>query len=182
MRGPIARSIARRTGTLLVAGATILTAVAPAACRDDGAADGRALPDVRAEGATIRTSALQAGPETPAPDIRNPYEGDGTALADGRRLYLWMNCHGCHGALGGGGIGPPLADTDWIYGGSDVNIYQSIMQGRPNGMPTFGGKLPEESAWRIAAFVRSLSKGAEAREERGEQGPTDRGALEATRK
>ena len=34
---------------------------------------------------------------------------------------------------------------------------QSILQGRPNGMPAFGGKLPESEAWKIAAFVRSLS-------------------------
>lgn len=161
---------------------TVVVAASIAGCSNEGPARERALPDVRAEGATIRTSALQAGPATRSPDIRNPYEGDDRALADGRRLYLWMNCHGCHGAQGGGGIGPPLADTDWIYGGDDVNIYQSIMQGRPNGMPTFTGKLPDESAWRIAAFVRSLSKAAEEREGSGQQGPADQGALEGTRK
>ena len=33
----------------------------------------------------------------------------------GKRLFSWYNCIGCH-ANGGGGIGPPLMDDEWIYG------------------------------------------------------------------
>ena len=86
------------------------------------------------------------------------------AAAQGRQLYMSFNCAGCHGAAGGGGIGPPLADDDWIYGGSDANIYGTIVQGRPNGMPAFGPGLQGEAAWKLAAFVRTLSKRAEAGE------------------
>jgi cytochrome c oxidase cbb3-type subunit 3 len=86
-------------------------------------------------------------------------------MAQGRQLFMSFNCAGCHGASGGGGIGPPLADDQWIYGGSDANIYATIVQGRPNGMPAFGPSLQGEVVWKLAAYVRSLSARAEAKGE-----------------
>lgn len=108
----------------------------------------------------VRTSELAAGPHGPPPDIRNPYAEEPGALADGRQLYLAFNCAGCHGMAGGGGIGPPLADGDWIYGGSDANIYATIVQGRPNGMPAFGPAMAGEAVWKVAAYVKSLGRGS----------------------
>ena len=101
------------------------------------------------------TSDLQAGSDTSFA-TRNPFEGNQQALAEGRGLYMWMNCAGCHGANGGGGIGPPFRDADWIYGDDPASIFQSIQQGRPNGMPAFGVKAPAEDIWRLALYVRSL--------------------------
>jgi cytochrome c oxidase cbb3-type subunit 3 len=114
--------------------------------------------------AAVRTSTLSAGAANPPPEVRNPYADDPGAAAQGRQLYMSFNCAGCHGAAGGGGIGPPLADDEWIYGGSDANIYGTIVQGRPNGMPAFGPSLQGEAAWKLAAFVRTLSKRAKAGE------------------
>lgn len=91
--------------------------------------------------------------------VDNPYAGDPTAVDDGERLYGWYNCAGCHGALGGGGMGPPLRDDDWIYGGDPISIYESIMEGRPEGMPTWQGKIPDDQAWKIVAYIRSLGEG-----------------------
>jgi cytochrome c oxidase cbb3-type subunit 3 len=71
-------------------------------------------------------------------------------------LYSWFNCNGCH-ANGGGGMGPPLIDDRWIYGGSIENIVATIREGRPNGMPSFRGKIPDDQIWEIAAYVRSMS-------------------------
>jgi len=48
-------------------------------------------------------------------------------------------------------------DDKWIYGGEIDQIYLSIAQGRPNGMPAFAGLVPPEQMWQIAAYVRSLS-------------------------
>jgi cytochrome c oxidase cbb3-type subunit III len=59
--------------------------------------------------------------------------------------------------MGGGGIGPPLMDAGWRYGGDPASIFASIMQGRPQGMPSFGGHIPEDQAWQIVAYVRSMS-------------------------
>jgi cytochrome c oxidase cbb3-type subunit 3 len=99
----------------------------------------------------VRTSDLRAGGRLPDVAARNPYAGDSEGMAAGRLLYRSMNCSGCHGGAGGGGI----------YGGNPENIVQSILQGRPNGMPAFGGMLPMSEAWKIAAFVKSLSAEAE---------------------
>jgi cytochrome c oxidase cbb3-type subunit 3 len=114
--------------------------------------------------AAVRTSGLAAGPEQAPPELENPYADDSDALTQGRQLYTSFNCGGCHGAAGGGGIGPPLADDDWIYGGSDANIYATIVQGRPNGMPAFG--LSGEGVWKLAAYVKSLRQDPEAGESR----------------
>jgi cytochrome c oxidase cbb3-type subunit 3 len=49
-------------------------------------------------------------------------------------------------------------DDKWIYGGRIDQIFASIYQGRPNGMPVWGGKIPQGQIWQIAAYVRSLSQ------------------------
>jgi cytochrome c oxidase cbb3-type subunit III len=84
------------------------------------------------------------------------YEGNAYHVAQGKTLYRWFNCNGCH-SNGGGGSGPALMDDVWIYGGSIENIVQTIREGRPNGMPSFRGKVPDDQIWEIAAFVRSMS-------------------------
>jgi cytochrome c oxidase cbb3-type subunit 3 len=77
------------------------------------------------------------------------------AISEGKRLYQSYNCVGCH-AHGGGAIGPPLMDDEWIYGVEADQIFSSIVEGRPNGMPTFRGKIPDFQVWQIAAYVRSM--------------------------
>jgi cytochrome c oxidase cbb3-type subunit 3 len=54
-------------------------------------------------------------------------------------------------------MGPPLMDDWWIYGSEPANIYETIVEGRPNGMPSFGGHIPTYEIWQLAAYVRSLS-------------------------
>jgi cytochrome c oxidase cbb3-type subunit 3 len=84
------------------------------------------------------------------------YEGNAYHVGEGQRLFKWFNCNGCHGN-GGGSIGPALMDGQWRYGGSLEQIRASIEQGRPNGMPSFAGKIPSQQLWQLAAYVRSLS-------------------------
>jgi cytochrome c oxidase cbb3-type subunit III len=90
--------------------------------------------------------------------VRNtsPFDENAFDVNQGKRLYSWYNCNGCH-ANGGGGIGPPLMDSEWRYGSDPANIFASITQGRPEGMPSFGGHIPEDQVWQIAAYVRSMS-------------------------
>ena len=83
-------------------------------------------------------------------------ERNAFALSQGKTLFQWFNCTGCH-ANGGGGIGPALMDDQWRYGNNPEQIYASIMAGRPNGMPAFRGKLNEDQAWQLVAYVRSMS-------------------------
>jgi len=92
-----------------------------------------------------------------SPDPRaRPYYGSAAAVTEGMRLYNEMNCVGCH-FNGGGGIGPPLMDTSWIYGGRLDQIYDTLYFGRPHGMPAWGGKLTDDQIWKIATYVRSMS-------------------------
>ena len=88
-----------------------------------------------------------------AADRGAAFEGNAFHIAQGQRLYGWMNCSGCH-AHGGGGMGPPLMDDEWRYGGSMREIAATILDGRPNGMPSFRGRITEDQAWQLAAFVR----------------------------
>jgi cytochrome c oxidase cbb3-type subunit 3 len=85
------------------------------------------------------------------------YEHDAYDVAQGERLYEWMNCVGCHGH-GGGGIGPALSDDYWIYGGSLRQIHDTIRDGRPNGMPSWRARLTDDEIWQIAAYVRSMGR------------------------
>jgi cytochrome c oxidase cbb3-type subunit III len=104
-----------------------------------------------------RQSELQPGStKTMARQVSNPFDGNEEAIAEGKRLYDQFNCSGCH-AAGGGAIGPALMDDEWIYGSSSANIYWTVVEGRPNGMPAFGGRIVDKQIWQIAAFVRSLS-------------------------
>jgi cytochrome c oxidase cbb3-type subunit III len=84
------------------------------------------------------------------------YQQSAYTIAEGKRLYQAFNCVGCH-AQGGGAIGPALMDSEWIYGSSVEQIHSTIVQGRPNGMPSFAGKIPDYQIWQIAAYVRSMS-------------------------
>lgn len=86
------------------------------------------------------------------------YVNNAWAISEGKRLFTWYNCSGCH-ARGGGGMGPPLMDKQWSYGSSPDEIFDTIAGGRPNGMPAWGTRVPEAQIWQLVAYVRSLSKG-----------------------
>lgn len=103
---------------------------------------------------------LEPGPTSERTAPRNPYGDDAEAMAQGRRLYAWYNCGGCHGPNGGGSIGPSLRDGRWVHGGDPGSVFLSIWEGRPEGMPTWRGRIPEEEVWKIVAFVRSLEGGS----------------------
>lgn len=99
----------------------------------------------------------QAGPGMRATATAGRYnENSAYEVAQGKNLFRWYNCAGCH-SRGGGGMGPALMDTSWIYGSDADSIFSTIMDGRPNGMPSFRGRIPEAQAWQIVAYVRSLS-------------------------
>jgi cytochrome c oxidase cbb3-type subunit III len=83
-------------------------------------------------------------------------EENAYAVAQGKTLFRWFNCSGCHSA-GGGGMGPALMDDKWFYGSEREKVYETIMNGRPNGMPAFKGKITDDQAWQLVAYVRSMS-------------------------
>lgn len=84
--------------------------------------------------------------------------GDSQAEQRGMRAFNAFNCVGCHMGNGGGGMGPALSNDFFVYGGAPENIYLTIVQGRPAGMPAWGAVLPESVVWDIVAYVKSLSR------------------------
>ena len=117
--------------------------------------------------APVRQTELQPGaPGAPSAEVtpvtlpakqgEGPFDKNAWAVSEGKRLFTWYNCVGCH-ANGGGGMGPPLMDDQWIYGSAPEQIHATIVEGRPNGMPAFGGKIPDQQIWQLVAYVRSLS-------------------------
>ncbi|MEO8308802.1 MAG: c-type cytochrome [Pseudomonadota bacterium] len=89
-------------------------------------------------------------------EISNPFARDSRAVVEGRRLFVAMNCAGCHGYDAGGAMGPNLTDTAWRYGGTPGGIFQSIHSGRPQGMPAWGLALPAQDIWKIVAYLQTL--------------------------
>jgi len=132
------RSLSRLRDVLLLGG--VLLAVGPGCQRSS-----RTL---------LETAPMSAKAERDRP-ARNPYEDNAYAMTEGQRLYEWYNCSGCH-ARGGGGIGPPLMAKTWRYGKEPGGIYTSIVEGRPNGMPSWRGKMPEYQVWQIVTYVQTL--------------------------
>jgi len=105
----------------------------------------------------LRLSTIEPGPSPHTNEpVKNSYEDNAFAMSGGKRLFSQFNCVGCH-AHGGGGMGPPLMDEKWLYGSRPEQVFATITQGRPNGMPSFGGKIPDYQVWQLAAYVRSMS-------------------------
>jgi len=105
-----------------------------------------------------RLSTLQPGDRLTSPidPVGVHYENNAYHINQGSRLYRWFNCNGCH-ANGGGSIGPALMDGEWRYGGHIDQIHATILEGRPNGMPSFRGKITDQQAWQLSAYIRALS-------------------------
>jgi cytochrome c oxidase cbb3-type subunit 3 len=101
-------------------------------------------------------SDLQPGPGVVIPRLEAPYDDNAWATSEGKSLFNNMNCSGCH-FDGGGGIGPPLMDEEWIYGSEPQQIFSSIADGRPNGMPAWKYTLSNQQIWELVSYVRSLS-------------------------
>jgi cytochrome c oxidase cbb3-type subunit 3 len=99
---------------------------------------------------------LQPGPTLASDTTEGPYDDNAYGTSEGQLLFEQMNCSGCH-SNGGGGMGPPLMDDEWIYGSTPNQIFASIAEGRPNGMPTWKYRLNNQQIWELVAYVRSLS-------------------------
>jgi cytochrome c oxidase cbb3-type subunit III len=143
----------RRSSRLLWT-ATLVVLVMSAGCKREERRFREAPPAVTTHDVVV--SDLRPGGGSPTAPTHTPYENDAAAVSEGKQLFSAYNCVGCH-AHGSGGIGPALMDDEWSYGHEADQIYHTILEGRPNGMPTFRGKIPDYQIWELAAYVRSLS-------------------------
>jgi cytochrome c oxidase cbb3-type subunit 3 len=99
---------------------------------------------------------LQPGPTMVTDTAEGPYDDNAYSASEGQVLFEQMNCSGCH-ANGGGGMGPPLMDDEWTYGSLPQQIFATIAEGRPNGMPSWKYRLNNQQIWQLVSYVRSLS-------------------------
>jgi cytochrome c oxidase cbb3-type subunit 3 len=71
-------------------------------------------------------------------------------------------CVACHGADGTGNqaLGAPnLTDGEWLYGGDEAAVRQSIARGRQGQMPAHEALLGPDRVRLLAAYVLKLSSG-----------------------
>jgi cytochrome c oxidase cbb3-type subunit III len=106
--------------------------------------------------AAVALDTLQPGVPRPDLDVVNSSDRNAYDLSQGKQLFSQFNCVGCH-SHGGGGMGPALIDDEWTYGSDPENIVATIVEGRPNGMPSFRGRVTNQQLWQLAAYVRSLA-------------------------
>jgi cytochrome c oxidase cbb3-type subunit 3 len=143
------------------------------ACRESRAAEppqqSTRAPTVRRDSAAPFVAHLEhIRPGATAPrgaTLRNPYAGNAQAVATGAKLFVSYNCVDCHGADGSGAMGPSLADGRWHFGGADGEVFESIYQGRPDGMPAWGSTIAPEQIWMLVSYVQSLSAGKDVTSE-----------------
>ena len=111
--------------------------------------------------------------------VPNPADGQTGAINRGKHLFVRMNCAGCHGYDAKGGMGPDLTDRYWRYGGSPVAIYESIIEGRPQGMPAWSAAVPSEQVWDIVAYIETLGGASTARDAHAQREGDEPGELVA---
>src|SRR3954471_8151890 len=84
------------------------------------------MTDLRAGGPSFsenEPSAAMSADETPE---EKEFEENAYMVGEGKRLFSAFNCVGCH-AHGGGGMGPPLKDDQWLYGHQPAQIFRTIV-------------------------------------------------------
>ncbi len=107
-------------------------------------------------------------------------ERDSEIIALGREVYDDSGgCAGCHGAEGGGGVGPAISDGEvlstfndwedhviWVVNGSPADTGTpygddgNVSLGAANGMPSFGGDLSAREILAVVYFERGVLGGA----------------------
>jgi len=121
----------------------------------EGGAGGGDSAQTTAVGGTLSTNESgYVGEITPI--AMRTFSGDAQEASAGRGVFLKYNCVGCHGGLAGGAMGPSLRDDEWKFGGTDSAIVNTLVQGRPAGMPAWKGVMTDQEMKQIVTYVRSM--------------------------
>lgn len=91
-------------------------------------------------------------------------------IESGRRIFA-LSCASCHGADGGGIVGPNLVDDYWLHGGRINDIFKTIKYGVPEkGMQPWKGTFSPAQLAQLASFIRSIrgTKVAKPKEPQGD--------------
>lgn len=74
---------------------------------------------------------------------------------EGRRLYLKLNCYGCHGMAAQGGMGPK------IKGKERGDVAEKMLKGEGGGMPSYSAYVTTTDINNIAAYLQSIGTSSE---------------------
>ena len=94
------------------------------------------------------------GPASPA----DAYRADPDALKRAKSVFIGTCAGYCHTTTPGIRDAPYLFDNQWLHGGSDQAIFDTIADGVPGTtMIGFKGKLPggDDDIWRIVAYINA---------------------------
>jgi mono/diheme cytochrome c family protein len=92
---------------------------------------------------------------------QNPFAGDAKAVAEGKQMFEGVCAGYCHVTENSTRPGqcPGLFDCEWKSGAKDADIFRIMSDGVPKTqMIGFKGRLPDETLWKIIAYLRSASK------------------------
>ncbi|MDO9316549.1 MAG: cytochrome c [Burkholderiaceae bacterium] len=142
----------RNLNTLLIGSmlAGFLAASAPAYADDERATQ---PVKVKTESRKKKPVVVTAPSVTPVPVTTATL----SAAGEGRRLYLKLNCYGCHGDRGAGGMGPKVAHAE--YG----DVSEKVLQGAGEGMISYRAYVNTQDVKNIAAYLASIGKPEEPR-------------------
>ena len=89
----------------------------------------------------------------------NPYNGNATAVAEGRAGYL-QECASCHLEDGTGRIGSSLVDNQYNHAraSTDVGMFEVIYAGGVGAMQPAAGRISLDEMLKIMAFLDSLKR------------------------
>jgi mono/diheme cytochrome c family protein len=74
---------------------------------------------------------------------------------EGRRLYLKLNCYGCHSMFATGSMGPNIVHAE--HG----DVQEAVMQGQGGGMPSFRNYVDATDIDNLTAYLHSIGTAGE---------------------
>ena len=77
------------------------------------------------------------------------------AAGEGRRLFLKLNCYGCHGMYASGGMGPNIARAE------RGDVAEAVLRGEDHGMPSYRVYVSPRDIDNLAAYLASIGSADE---------------------
>ena len=110
------------------------------------------LPATESGPLSVAVTTLFPGGGSPPPEspLVKAYQGNLQYISEGRRLFTWYNCYGCH-ANGGGGVGPRNA-AEQVRGAGIASGLMVLL-----GSAAYEGGSPEEAVRATVESVRPNS-------------------------